>query len=314
MRFGILGDAKIAREKLCPAIVAAGHEITHIGRRDPSRGVDDIWGDARPVSYEALLAHPDIDAIYNPLPNHLHVEMTIRALEAGKPVLCEKPIALSEAELDRLEQAIARTNLYVYDGFMVRYHPQWEWLRSVDVGRRKIVQAHFAYPPQPKGNVRNFAKYGGGPLWDIGCYCLLAGLMLFDGSPTLVGCSKEMEKQLDVEMTGSGLVDFGRGQILTFTVSSGTSLSQSVTLLGTDGWAALDVPFNPPEIATGRFAKKSDGQTSQLSTGHEVVFEACDQYRLMVTDFAAAVAQGRTPDLAQSRHVIRIIDQMLNSD
>lgn len=312
MRFGILGDAKIAREKLRPAIVAAGHEITHIGRRNPLRGADAIWGEAKVVSYENLLANPDIDAIYNPLPNHLHVAMTIKALEAGKPVLCEKPIALSEEELDALEDAIARTGQYVYDGFMVRYHPQWEWLRSIDVGQRKIVHAHFTYPPQPEGNVRNFAEYGGGPLWDIGCYCLLAGILLFDGTPTLIGHSKEMEKTLDVEMTGVGLVDFGNGQILNFTVSSGTSLSQSVALIGTDGWATLDVPFNPPDIAKGRFAKQSDGKALLLSAGHEVVFDKCDQYQLMVTDFVAAVAEGRKPNLTQSRHIIRVLHQMLS--
>lgn len=312
MRFGILGDAKIAREKLHPAIVAAGHKTTHIGRRDPLLGADAIWGEAKVVSYENLLANLDIDAIYNPLPNHLHVAMTIKALEAGKPVLCEKPIALSEEELNKLEDAIARTGQYVYDGFMVRYHPQWEWLGSIDVGQRKITHAHFTYPPQPEGNVRNFAEYGGGPLWDIGCYCLLAGILLFEGTPTLIGHSKKMEKALDVEMTGAGLVDFGNGQILNFTVSSGASLSQSVTLIGTEGWATLDAPFNPPDIAKGRFAKKSDGQPLLLSAGREVTFDKCDQYQLMVKDFAAAVAEGRKPNLTQSRYIIRILHQMVS--
>ena len=312
MRFGILGDAKIAREKLHPAIVSAGHKVTHIGRRNPLLGADAIWGEAKVVSYENLLANPDIDAIYNPLPNHLHVTMTVKALEAGKPVLCEKPIALSEEELNTLEDAIARTGQYVYDGFMVRYHPQWEWLGSIDVGQRKITHAHFTYPPQPEGNVRNFAEYGGGPLWDIGGYCLLAGILLFEGTPTLIGHSKEMEKALDVEMTGAGLVDFGNGQILNFTVSSGASLSQSVTLIGTDGWATLDAPFNPPDIAKGRFAKQSDGQPLLLSAGCEVTFDKCDQYQLMVTDFAVAVAEGRKPNLTQSRHIIRILHQMVS--
>ena len=136
MRFGILGDAKIAREKLLPAILAAGHEVTHLGRREPSGGADPVWGDVCVSTYEAMLADPDIDAVYNPLPNHLHVPMAIRALEAGKPVLSEKPLALSLDELDAVEAAMASTGHYLYDGYMVRYHPQWDWLRSLDLGAR----------------------------------------------------------------------------------------------------------------------------------------------------------------------------------
>ena len=310
MRFGILGDAKIACEKFRPAITAAGHQVTHIGRRDPSQGAHDLWGDVAVISYDDLLTHPDIDAIYNPLPNHLHVEMTTKALEAGKPVLCEKPIALSEAILDRLEEAIARTGLYVYDGFMVRHHPQWDWLRQIDVGKRKIVHAHFTYPPRDDGNVRNFAAYGGGPLWDIGCYCLLSGLLLFNGTPEIVGFSKEQESHLDVEMTGAGLIDFGNGQFLNFTVSSGAALAQSVTLIGSEGWASLDVPFNPPPITKARFAKQIDGTQLLLTNGHDVVFEACDQYQLMIADFAIAVSEKRACNLEQSRHLVRLLHHM----
>ena len=241
MRFGILGDAKIAREKLLPAIRAAGHEVTHIGRRDASGGADPVWGDVAICSYEELLANPDVEAIYNPLPNHLHVPMAIRALEAGKPVLSEKPLALSLAELDAVEAATARSGLYLYDGYMVRYHPQWDWIRGIDVGQRKQLSAHFSYPPQPTGNIRNFADWGGGPIWDIGCYCLISGLMLFDGTPELVAVTKESEEALDVEKAATAIVDSGGGQVLHFTCSSGTSLCQSVQLVGTDGWARLDV-------------------------------------------------------------------------
>ena len=143
MKFGVLGDAKIAREKLLPAISAAGHEVTHLGRRDPSGGPDPVWGDVRVSSYEDMLADPDIDAVYNPLPNHLHVPMSITALEAGKPVICEKPVALSVEELDRLAAVAASTGLYLYDGYMVRSHPQWDWLRGLDLGARTHVTATF---------------------------------------------------------------------------------------------------------------------------------------------------------------------------
>ena len=190
MRFGVLGDAKIAREKLYSAITSSGHEVSMIGRRDPSLGANKVWSQIPVGTYEDVINNSNVDIVYNPLPNHLHVEMTIRALQAGKPVLCEKPIAISEKELDRLEETIEQTQLYVYDGFMIRYHPQWDWIRSINVGQRKIIHSHFTYSPQPIDNVRNFKEYGGGPLWDIGGYCILAGLLIFGGTPTLVASKK----------------------------------------------------------------------------------------------------------------------------
>ena len=311
MRFGVLGDAKIAREKLLPAIHAAGHAVTHVGRRDPGVGVDPVWGDVGVCDYETLIAHPDVDAIYNPLPNHLHVPWSVRALEAGKPVLSEKPVALSLAELDLLESATQSTGQYLYDGYMVRYHPQWEWIRSLDVGRRKIVNAHFSYPPQPEGNIRNIAAWGGGPIWDIGCYCLLSGMMLFDGAPELVAVHKEQEEHLDVEKTATAIVDFGNGQTLHFTASSGSGLQQSVLLVGTDGWARLDVPFNPARETTARWAHHGKTPTAMLGTGTEVTFAPCDQYQLMVEDFVTAVAEGRASDFAQAQDLVRILGEML---
>ena len=311
MRFGVLGDAKIAREKLLPVIRKAGHEVTHIGRRDASAGADPVWGEVTVCSYDELLATPDIDAIYNPLPNHLHASMAVRALEAGKPVLSEKPLALSHDELDQIEAATTRTGLYLYDGYMVRFHPQWEWIRGLDVGRRKQLSAHFSYPPQPEGNIRNFAEWGGGPIWDIGCYCLISGLMLFEGTPELIAVTKEAEEALDVERSATAIVDFGGGQTLHFTCSSGASLCQGVQLVGTDGWARLDVPFNPPPITTGRWAHRDHTPDKMLGLGVEVRFDSCNQYQLMVEDFVSAVATGRQTDLEQSRHLTRILGAMV---
>jgi predicted dehydrogenase len=311
MKFGVLGDAKIAREKLLPAISAAGHEVTHLGRRDPSGGPDPVWGDVRVSSYEEMLADPDIDAVYNPLPNHLHVPMSIAALEAGKPVICEKPVALSVEELDRLAMVAARTGLYLYDGYMVRYHPQWDWLRRLDLGARTHVTATFTYPPQPEGNVRNVAAWGGGPVWDIGGYTLLAGMMLLDGRPRLIGATTLPEAHLDVERSASALVNFDDGQVLTMSVSSGATLCQSVLLTGTDGWARLDTPFNPAGETTARWAHARDGKEALLGTGTKVRFGPCDQYELMVQDFATAVAKGRPTDLSESRDLVRVLSEWL---
>lgn len=316
MRFGILGDAKIAREKLRPAIIAAGHKVTTIGRRDPSVGCDAVWGDVSVKPYEALLDDDTVDAVYIALPNHLHVRYAIKALEAGKPVICEKPVALNEAELSALDEAARRTGIYLYDGYMVRFHPQWQWLKELDIGKRQQLNAHFSYPPQPDGNIRNIAAWGGGPIWDIGCYCLLSGLMLFDGTPELLSVTTQAETALDVEKSAAAMIAFRtqgdpQTQILNLSCSSGMALSQSVHLIGSDGWAKLDVPFNPPETTKARYALSSDEKDILLGTGREVSFGPCDQYQLMVEDFAAKVSSGAQTDLSQSYHLTRILSQMV---
>ena len=313
MRFGILGDAKIARTMLLPAIRAAGHEIIHIGRRDAGPGADPLWGDVAVSDYEGMLADAAVDVVYNALPNHLHVPWSLRALAAGKPVLCEKPIALNLQELDELVAAANRSGLYVCDGFMVRFHPQWHWLRSLDIGRLTQINAHFSYPPQPEGNIRNKAEWGGGPIWDIGGYCLMAGQMLFDGTPRLVGCSTEMESHLDVEKSSAAIIDFGDGQVLNMSVSAGTSLSQMVHVVGTDGWARLDVPFNPPAETTAHWAHRDHGKAQLLSQGTEVRFQACNHYQLMVSDFVATVQEGRPADLRQARDLVAILSALVAS-
>ena len=313
MRFGILGDAKIAREKLLPAMRKGGHEIIHLAKRDISQPVDrSIWQDIKISSYEDMLKDPDVEAIYNPLPNHLHIDWTIKALEAGKPVLCEKPLALTLSDIDRLEAVCQRTGLFVYEGFMVRHHPQWDWIKNLDVGERQMVIAQFSYPPQPEGNVRNYADMGGGPVWDIGCYCLLAGLMLLGNDASLIASSIVPERHLDVEKTGSAIINFGNGKHLVFSVSSGASLSQLVRLVGSDGWAELDVPFNPSGSTTARWAHIDHTPDIRLSAGHIKKFEECDQYQLMVNDFEMACQNGKQADFSDSRLLTSILSKIVH--
>ena len=135
MNFGILGEAKIAREYLVPAILQAGHEVTHIGRRNPGKeALPDIYKGVIETDYESLLSEPSIDAIYIPLPNHLHVSYSIAALKSGKHVLCEKPVALTLEELSQLESVANESSSYFYEAFMIRSHPQWQWLQNLDIG------------------------------------------------------------------------------------------------------------------------------------------------------------------------------------
>ena len=302
MKFGILGDAKIAREKLIPAITKAGHEIVAIGRRNPDKPSDHpLYQGMAQLSYDDMLAMADIDAIYNPLPNHLHASWSRKAMQAGKHVLCEKPMILSEAELDELEQTSHKTGQIIYEAIMVRHHPQWHWLRNLDLGDVHHVHAHFSYPPQPDGNIRNYADMGGGPVWDIGCYTLLAGMMAFGTRPELQNAHLEMEDHLDVEKTGTATIDFGQGRILQMSASSAMGLSQFVHVIGSKGWARLDVPFNAPPQATAR------SMIGGIGEGTLVTFDECDQYELMVRDFAAHCQTGTSPYLDDSRDLVRIL-------
>ncbi len=313
MRFGILGDAKIAREKLVPALRKAGCDIVHLGKRDELASVsNDIWKGVKTGSYEDVLADPKVEAVYIPLPNHLHVPWSVRAMEAGKAVLCEKPMALSIEEIGQLERTSAQTGCYIYEAFMVRHHPQWDWLTELNIGAHYHLSAQFSYPPQPEGNIRNIAAWGGGPVWDIGCYCVLAGLRIFGTTPRLLSATFWAEQHLDVEQSATALLEFGDGRTANFSVSSAASLSQLVRVVGTDGWAQLDVPFNPPRETTARWAHVSAGKDSLLGPGQMVTFEPCDHYQLMVEAFVKAVRGGETSDFNDSRALTGILSEIIS--
>ena len=257
MKFGILGEAKIAREYVVPAILNAGHEVTHVGRRTPGQGsLPKIYGNAIETDYESLIKDPSVDAIYNPLPNHLHVPYSIKALKSGKHVLCEKPVALNLNELSQLETAAKESKAFFYEAFMVRSHPQWDWLQNLDIGKYQSSHFIFSYPQQPQRNYRNRASDGGGPLYDIGCYAILSGCLLFEGDPEVLYATAIMNKAFDVEKQVDATLRWPNGETLSFTVSGCAALSQSFTILGSNGWAKLNVPVNPPEIT---FAYWSEG-------------------------------------------------------
>jgi predicted dehydrogenase len=230
MKFGILGEAKIAREYLVPAILQAGHEVTHIGRRNPGKEtLPDIYQDVIETDYESLLAEPSIDAIYNPLPNHLHVPYSIAALRSGKHVLCEKPVALNIKELKRLEKVATKSSSYFQEAFMVQYHPQWKWLQELNIGQIQSAHFIFSYPQQPTENYRNRAEDGGGPLYDIGCYAILSGCLLFGGMPEVISANAIMSIDFDVEKQVDAVLRWPNGTILNFTVSGDAALCQSLS-------------------------------------------------------------------------------------
>ena len=305
MRFGILGEAKIAREWLVPAIIKSGHEVTHLGRRNPNQeSLPEIYRDVIETDYESLLAEPSIDAIYNPLPNHLHVPYSIAALRSGKHVLCEKPVALNIKELKRLEKVATKSSSYFQEAFMVQYHPQWKWLQELNIGQIQSAHFIFSYPQQPTENYRNRAEDGGGPLYDIGCYAILSGCLLFGGMPEVISANAIMSIDFDVEKQVDAVLRWPNGAILNFTVSGSAALCQSLSVLGTNGWAKLNVPVNPPEVT---HAYWSNGG---LQEGTKVSFPACNQYKLMVDDFVSQANLGVASDFSISRVVTKTINEI----
>ena len=305
MKFGILGEAKIARNYLAPAILEAGHEITHIGRRNPTQKIlPEIYQDAVETNYDDLLSEPSIDAIYIPLPNHLHVPYSIAALKAGKHVLCEKPVALNLDELAQLESVATTSKLYFQEAFMVKYHPQWHWLQELDIGNIQTAHFIFGYPHQPEGNYRNSSSFGGGPLYDIGCYAILTGCLLFDGIPEVISAIAKMDDKFDVEKQVDAILRWPNGEVLNFTVSGDAALCQSLHVLGDNGWTKLDAPVNPPEITHAYWSKGG------LEKGERISFPRCDQYKLMIDDFIAQVKSNGTPDFSVSRVITNAINEI----
>jgi len=306
MRFGILGEAKIAREWLSPAILEAGHEISHIGRSNPGKEIlPEIYNNSAEVDYEELLSDSSIDAIYIPLPNHLHVPYSIKALKAGKHVLCEKPVALTLEELTELESVALDSGCYFQEAYMIGHHPQWQWLKGVDIGNKKSAQVVFSYPPQPEGNYRNRVDYGGGPLYDIGCYAILTGCLIFGGAPEVISAESRPSNKFGIEGQVDATLRWPNGEVLSFSVSSEAVLCQSLLVLGDGGWAKLNVPFNPPEV-THAYWSKGGG----LDKGEKISFPGCNQYKLMVDDFIAKVSKGESSNFEISRVITKTINEI----
>jgi predicted dehydrogenase len=269
-------------------------------------------------SYEALLADPDIEAIYNPLPNHLHAPLTIKALEAGKHVLCEKPIALNADEARLIDEARRSTGLLVAEAFMVRHHPQWRRVREIVRGGRlgevRAVHTIFSYFLADPSNIRNQADIGGGGLYDIGCYAINTARYVFDGEPERVIGLFAIDPDLKTDRMMSGLAEFGGGRHLAFTCATQLVPCQRVQVLGTLGRIEIAIPFNAPPGA-GTTIIIDDG--SDLSgSGREVLeLPPCNQYTLQADAFSRAVTGEEALEWDTSDAVLnmRVIDAFFRS-
>jgi len=241
-----------------------------------------------------LLADPDIDAIYNPLPNHLHVPWTAKAAEAGKHVLCEKPISLTVAEAKSLLAIRERTRVKIGEAFMIRSYTQWlrvgELLRSGRIGQLRSVVGFFSYFNNDPANIRSRVEWGGGGLLDIGCYCIQAARYGFGQEPRRVVGLIERDPQLKVDRLTSAILDFDGGQAI-FTCSTQLVPHQRVQFFGTTGRIEMAIPFNAPKDRPTRIFIDETGEL--FGSGIKVEeFLIADQYTMQGDAFSRAVLEG----------------------
>jgi predicted dehydrogenase len=290
--------AKIALERVIPATQATtGAEVVAIASRsvDKARAAADRLGIPRAYgSYEELIADPDIDAIYNPLPNHLHVPWSLRALDAGKHVLCEKPIALTAAEAQTLIEARDRTDRLIQEAVMVRTHPRWvgarEVIRSGRIGDLRAIAAFFSYHNVAPENVRNKADIGGGALLDIGFYPVTMSRFLFAAEPTRVMGLVERDPRFGTDRLTSAILEFSAGHA-TFTCATQLVPHQALDIFGTRGRIGVEVPWSPPSDRPSRLII-DDGLSLTKDTLQAIPFAACDQWQVQCERFCEAIRSG----------------------
>jgi predicted dehydrogenase len=293
VRWGVLGAARIAVNKVIPAMKLGEYsEITAIASRDVEKGrqaamqlgIPKVYG-----SYEDLLADPEIDAIYNPLPNHLHVPWSIRAAEAGKHVLSEKPIGLSADEARQLIAARDTAKVKMGEAFMARTHPQWirarEIVRAGEIGDLRIISGFFSYFNRDAANVRNVAAWGGGALMDIGCYPVTLSRMIFGEEPKRVVAAMELDPDFQVDRLTSAILEYPSGQCV-FACSTQLAPYQRVNILGTRGKIEIEIPFNAPIDRPARI----------FVDEREELMPVCDQYTIQGDLFSRAILEdGEVP-------------------
>ncbi len=316
-RWGVLGAAKIALTKVIPAMQKCEFaEIAAIASRDVEKAKDAAarLGIAKSYgSYEALLADPEIDAVYNPLPNHLHVPMSIQAAEAGKHVLCEKPVALSVAECRTLMDAQRRTGVKIGEAFMVRSHPQWlltrELVRGGEIGEVRSIMVNFSYFNRDPQNVRNRADWGGGALMDIGCYAIQVSRFILEQEPRRVASLIDRDPDFGTDRLTSALLEFPSAQVI-FTCSTQMIPAQRVQVFGTGGRIEVEIPFNAPNDRPTRIFLERAGKGSST---HEL--PVCDQYTLQGDAFSRAIIDNEDPPtpLSDSIRNMAVIEAVFRS-
>jgi predicted dehydrogenase len=299
VKWGVLGAASIAVRKVIPGMQQGEYcDVAAIASRDVAKAraaaatlkIGKAYG-----SYEELLADPEIEAIYNPLPNHLHVPWSIKAMEAGKHVLCEKPIALNAAEARTLLPVRDRAGVEIGEAFMVKTHPQWlrtrELIREGRIGDLRAIVGVFSYFNRDAKNVRNKPEWGGGGLMDIGCYPITMSRFMYGAEPLRVCGVLERDPEFGTDRLASAILEFSGGHAV-FTCSTQMVPYQRMQFLGTKGRIEIEIPFNaPPNKATRIFV---DDGSDVAGAGIKVeTIPACNQYTIQGHVFSQAILEGR---------------------
>lgn len=317
VRWGVLSTAKIGREKVIPAMQAGLHtEITAIA--SPNTEQAEVIAKQHHIatvydSYEALLADPDIDAVYIPLPNHLHVPWSIKALQANKHVLCEKPIGLSSAEAEELlHESLKHPHLKIMEAFMYRFHPQWQAVKEMvndgSIGELKSIQSFFSYFNIDPANVRNKKDIGGGGLMDIGCYPISLSRFIFGKEPERVVGQLEIDPVFQTDRIASAILDFKTGTSA-FTVSTQLVPFQKVNILGTEARIELEMPFSPALDSPTIIWLHSKNSSRQIN------FDATDHYTIQGDQFSMAILNNEpvpTP-LTDAVNNMKVIEAVFES-
>ena len=295
VRWGVLGAARIAVNKVIPAMQQGEHcQVVGIASRElpkAQQAAEELSIPKAYGSYEELIADPEIEAVYNPLPNHLHVLWTVRAAEAGKHVLCEKPLSLDAAEARQLRHVQERTGVKMGEAFMVRTHPQWlrarTLVRSGRIGEPRAIMGFFSYFNPDPDNIRNVREWGGGGLYDIGCYPITTSRFIFDEEPRRVMALIERDPKMQIDRLTSGMLDYPSGQAV-FTCSTQLVPYQRMHLYGTTGRIEIEIPFNaPPDRACRIFI--DDGSDLFGGSIETETFPVCDQYTIQGDLFSRAI-------------------------
>jgi predicted dehydrogenase len=321
VRWGVLGAASIALRRVIPAMQKGDwSEIVAIASRDRKKadeaartlGIPKAYG-----SYEELLADPDIEAIYNPLPNNLHVPWSIRAAQAGKHVLCEKPISMNATEARSLVEARDRAGVKIGEAFMVRTHPRWlrtrELIRAGRIGQLRLVSGFFSYFNRDPKDIRNMLEYGGGALLDIGCYPITISRFIFGEEPSRVMGLVERDPEMKADRLTSAMLEFPSGQCV-FTCSTQLVYHQRMQFLGTKGRIGIERPFNPSTEEPTKILFDDGGDPSGPGTPIETI-KTCNQFTIQGDLFSKAIREGgEVPvPLEDAMHNMAAIDAVFRS-
>lgn len=318
IKWGVLGLGYIGIDFVIPAMLRSSKsELIGVASRsiEKSESIAKQFNVSKAFgSYQELLDDTEIEAVYIPLPNHMHVEWATKALRAGKHVLVEKPIALtSEHALTLVEEAKQHPDLKIMEAFMYKHHPQWikvkEMVQTGEIGVLKTIQSSFSFYDDDPSSIVNTKKYGGGSLMDIGCYPISISRFLFDSEPKSVSATIEYDPEMEIDVLASGVLEFKQGST-TFFSSIRVPENQEATIFGTKGIIKFGVPFNPSHDEPAKIQLIKDGVEK------EITFDLCDQYTLEVDALSIAILEDKKvpTELDDAVRNMIVIEKLVESD